>query len=102
MIRSVWHTAERRLTLNFDGPKFHFEPLIGIGSVDFRGQGGFGVANASISGGLVKTGTALSQEQVRDLEELARERQLPVSAVLREAVRLYLIKNRPKASAIPA
>jgi len=45
-------------------------------------------------GGLVRVGVQLSEEQHSEVEEIARERQTSVSAIIREAVRLYLNKVR--------
>lgn len=46
------------------------------------------------SGGLVKTSTQVSPEQLRELEALAGEQQVSVAAVVRAAVRDYLTARR--------
>lgn len=61
------------------------------------------MANASrTGGGLVKTAVQLSPEQQSELEELARERQVSVSAVVRDAIRGYLADVRRQKEALAA
>jgi predicted DNA-binding ribbon-helix-helix protein len=52
------------------------------------------VSAARTAGGWVRTGVQLSEEQQAGLEEIARERQLSVSAIIRELVRNYLAECR--------
>lgn len=54
------------------------------------------------SGGLVKTAVQLSVEQHEALDALARERQVSVSAVVREAVRGYLSEQKRQGEALAA
>jgi predicted transcriptional regulator len=42
------------------------------------------------TGGLVKTSTQVSPDQLHALEVIARERQISVAAIVREAIREYL------------
>lgn len=58
-------------------------------------------SNQRTSGGLVRTGVQLSEDQVRELELLARERQTSLSSIVRDAIRLYLATNRASAAPTP-
>lgn len=52
--------------------------------------------------GLVKTAVQLSREQHRAVKVLARERQVSVAAVVREAVRGYLAEISRQKEAVAA
>lgn len=52
------------------------------------------VSTARTVGGLVRTGFQCSAEQQAELEEEARERQMSVSAIIRELVRTHQSERR--------
>jgi predicted DNA-binding ribbon-helix-helix protein len=54
------------------------------------------------SGGLIRTAVQLSQEQYAEVGALARERQVSVAAIVREAVRGYLAEQKRQREALAA
>jgi predicted transcriptional regulator len=58
--------------------------------------------NTRTAGGLIKTGITLSEDQMRDLEALARLHQTSMAAIIRNAVRAYLAQHLPSESTTKA
>jgi hypothetical protein len=51
------------------------------------------VNNTRTAGGLVKMGITLAPEQCEEIGRIAREKQLSVAAVIRTAVREYIVRQ---------
>lgn len=60
------------------------------------------IPRSQTSGGLVKTAVQLSPEQYAEIGELARERQVSVSAIVREAIRGFLSEVKRQREALAA
>jgi predicted transcriptional regulator len=58
--------------------------------------------NTRTAGGLIKTGITLSEDQMRDLQTLARLHQTSMATIIRNAVRAYLAQHLPTESATKA